>query len=452
MNPGGYAMKAIRRVSALLLCLLLAFSFPTAALAAGSGVYDIRLTTDGVKESVTLKAFDPEYDGNIHVSLRSLAVALKSTDKKFSLTKEKTENDGTCWYITTKKAQGAVEEYPTAVTSSLSLNRIFLDGKEKKYYTYAAGEDLFMNLTDIQLLFDMSFERVGERELALHPDVSFRPVLSELREAGWFSYCNSVLVGDADTERILFSNNRLRPVPVASLTKLMTYLLTAEAIERGDVSPDALVKVSARAATLSQSPSEGIIWLSEGLEVPMQELLEALLICSSNEAAVVLAEYLSGSVEAFVERMNERAAELGLTFTRYYNPNGLPTYSGGVLPCKVQNLMTAGELFRLSSYILEHFPEVTDIASEQLVALKVMDYNRYNSNHQLFNVEGVNGLKTGYTDGADSCVVVSLPVTAKGETHTVLVIVLGAETAAIRNRTAEMLLRYAQTYYMEHGF
>ena len=184
----------------------------------------------------------------------------------------------------------------------------------------------------------------------------------------------------------------------------------------------------------------------------MDEVLQALLVASSNESAVMLAEHVCGSVEAFVGRMNARAQELGLHSTVFYNPNGLPTYSGGSVSGKIQNVMSTVDVFNLSRYILANFPEITEITSKQLCTLPTMEFNFFNSNHALFNVEGVTGLKTGFTNRAGSCVVEALPVTSEGETHNLIVIVLGSETTAERNRIAQILLQYGKDHYELNGF
>ena len=196
---------------------------------------------------------------------------------------------------------------------------------------------------------------------------------------------------------------------------------------------------------LSRS-GDGIVPLTAGTDVPFQELLEAMLIASSNESALALAEYTCGSEAAFVERMNRRAQELGLASVTMFNCNGLPSFTGDAIPVKRQNLMSAEDLFRLSRHILKNYPEITQITSRQLAHMPHLnDYWTANSNPLVYNLEGVNGLKTGHTNRAGYCVAASMPVGREDGMHTVVLILMGAETAELRGQAAEILLRYAKT-------
>ena len=204
------------------------------------------------------------------------------------------------------------------------------------------------------------------------------------------------------------------------------------------------VQISANAQRLSQS-GDGMVVLNAGEAKPFRELLEAMLVASSNESALALAEHLCGSEEAFVVRMNEKARELGLKTTVMYNCNGLPSFSGGSMPVKRQNRMSAEDLYRLCTLLLERYPDLTDITSVALAHMPSLnDYRTANSNPLLYNMPGVNGLKTGSTNKAGYCVAATLPVQdAAGESHTLVLILLGAETADVRGQVAEILLRYA---------
>ena len=177
-----------------------------------------------------------------------------------------------------------------------------------------------------------------------------------------------------------------------------------------------------------------------------------MLLASSNEAAVTLAAHTAGSSDAFVERMNARAKELGLSTARFYTPNGLPSYSSSAVSAKRQNSMSAIDLFALCSYLLANERDILSITSRQLGSMKTLNYSTYNTNPMVFNVPGVTGLKTGSTNRAGYCLTVSMPVTRGGETHDVVLVLLGAETATLRNQAAEILLRWARDYYAGHDF
>ena len=176
--------------------------------------------------------------------------------------------------------------------------------------------------------------------------------------------------------------------------------------------------------------------------------MDAMMVASSNEAAIALAEHLCGSEDAFVERMNARARELGLYSATMYNCNGLPSYDGGNTPFKRQNKMSAADLFLLTQLILQRYPEITEITSTTLAHMPSLnDYWTANSNPLVYNMTGITGLKTGSTDRAGYCLVATMPVQKDGQTHNVVLVLLGAETAAVRGQAAEILLRYARALY-----
>ena len=175
-------------------------------------------------------------------------------------------------------------------------------------------------------------------------------------------------------------------------------------------------------------------------------------MASSNESAAALAVHTAGSSEAFVARMNERAGELGLYTARFYTPHGLPSYSGGTIPAKRQNRMSAEDMFKLCAYLLKNEGEITKLTSRQYANLPTLKYSTSNTNTLVYNVPGVTGLKTGSTDRAGYCVAVSLPVTRDGETHNIVLVILGAETPDLRGQAGEILLRWAQDYYAVHAF
>ena len=183
--------------------------------------------------------------------------------------------------------------------------------------------------------------------------------------------------------------------------------------------------------------------------VPFRELLEAMLIASSNECALALAEHLCGNEQNFVARMNSKAAELGLQTAKIYNCHGLPSYTdNSSIPIKRQNMMSVDDLFRLIQHILSNYPEVTQITSLKLAHMPSLnDYWTANSNPMVYNVEGVNGLKTGHTNRAGYCVAASMPLGQEGDSHTVVLILTGAESAELRGQAAEILLRYARTVF-----
>jgi len=231
----------------------------------------------------------------------------------------------------------------------------------------------------------------------------------------------------------------------------MSYLLFAEALADGRMAMTDLVKISPEASALSRS-ADGIIPMDAGKQVPVSELMDGMLLASSNESALALAEYLCGSEAAFVEQMNRRAEELGYRSARFYTPHGLPVYTRSAVTAKLQNCMSAMELFKLCRLLLTQYPELTEITRQKFARLESLEYTTANSNPLVFNLEGVDGLKTGSTNRAGYCLAASMPVTHGGDTHEIVLILLGAETAELRGQAAEILLRAAQRHYEQNGF
>ena len=139
----------------------------------------------------------------------------------------------------------------------------------------------------------------------------------------------------------------------------------------------------------------------------MQDLLFGALLPSSNECALCLAETVAGSEETFVQRMNQKALDLGLSQTFFYNCHGLPSYTEDSIPAKRQNRMSAEDMFRLVSYLLKVYPQITDITSLENATLQSLNLEVRNTNPLLHNLPEVTGLKTGTTNKAGACLVTS---------------------------------------------
>lgn len=442
-------MKNLRTVLALLLCLCALLALPCAAAAAEPMPFALRVRVEGGRDR-DVRAYEDGYPGNLYLSLADLSQTLDGTDKQFLFAYD-AKND--LFTITTGRHAAAAEGTPSvaprgdAASLDLTRSRLYVDGAERRYYSYRSGnKDLYLSLTDVQLLLDLTATRPDEGSVVLDPGRPFAPDLKELERQGYFDAIAAVALGDADTGKLLYSRDCRRTLPIASLSKLMSYLLLREAADRGELSFSDSVTVTAEAARIARS-EDGMIFMSEGMHVPLQELVDAMLLASSNEAAASLAAHAASSPEAFVERMNARAKELGLSSARFYTPHGLPVYSASGVTAKLQNKMSALDMFRLCSYLLKAYPDVTEITSRQYSTMQTLKYSTANTNTLVYNLPGVNGLKTGSTNRAGYCVAVSLPVERGGETHTLVLVLLGAETAELRGQAGEILLRWAQNTY-----
>lgn len=451
-------MKAARRLLCLLLCLMLLGALGAPAVAAEPTPFAVTVSVSG-RESAQVRAFWESYEGNLYLSLTDLSLALEGTEKQFKLVWSSGGNEGEVFTLkmgqrpATGTGNGAPEPTQTPVPEALwtTRHRLFVDESERRYYSYRPGwRDLFLSLTDVQLCLDMTAEILDEGHVALWPERPFTPEPEALLAAGWFEAVGAYLVADADTDKVLYSYNPRLALPVASLSKLMSYLVLSEGIEAGELSLDGKLAVSARAEALSKTP-DGLIDVHAGQQVSVAELMSAMLVASSNEAALVLAEGLCGSEEAFVARMNQRAEELGLRSAVFRSAHGLPVYTGSV-PAKRQNEMSAQDLFVLCRLLLDDYPHITGLSGQRYVKLEELAYNTANSNPLVFNMPGVNGLKTGSTNRAGYCLAASLPVTVGNETHTLVLVLLGAETAQLRGQAAELLLRAAKRQCEAQGF
>ena len=455
-------MSRIRRIGCLLSCALILLTSCGAAAHAEENTWmmPVILTAYVGDGACGVRAYHAGYENNLYLSLLDLSLALDGTDRQFSFSYGKTAQDGE--YHSLRFGEGynsetnGIAQLPFDQREDVWLtfrrNRLFVDGEDRKYYTYReGGYDLFMSLIDVQLLLGCTLTKLSGTAIRIEPDRPFAPEYSALAVSGYLDTAGVFALGDVNNGTLLFGHDYMRTVSIASTTKLMTYLLTVEAIGRGEIREDTEVTISERVARLSQS-ADGIIKMEPGQTVTVKELLSAMLVASSNESASALAECVAGSVESFVARMNARAQELGLTTAVFYTPDGLPVYTPEVIPVKRQNCMSASDLFRLSAFIVGNYPAVTAITSQTYASLPSLKYTTANSNPLVFNLQGVNGLKTGSTNRAGYCLVASMPVTYGNETHTLVLVLLGSEHASDRGQAAELLLRCAENEIAKVGF
>lgn len=398
-----------------------------------------------------LRCVDDNYSGNRYASLRSLAAILKDTELKFSF---RVADDGII--ITRGKAYEPLgyenTEYGEEAQATgfyfqynLKKNDMTVDGEKRICYTMIGKDDegntdVFVNLSNIVLDLDIPMSYDGET-VTIETEKGFEVDLDSLNKDGYFLALHSALVGDASTGKVYFSKNENLPVAIASTTKLMTYLLVKENISSGNISAGDMVNISKNVEELSAG-GDAVYKLKEGMQISVDELLAAMLLSSSNEAALALAEHVSGNEKTFVELMNNRAKEIGLSDdTVFFNCNGLPVFSGNVLATKQQNLMTANDMFLLVSHILLVYPEITDITSKEEIYLDVIQAKATNTNPMLSNLEGVVGLKTGTTDRAGCCLVTAMKVSKDDSEHMIIGVEFGAENVFTRNTSSEVLLR-----------
>ena len=243
--------------------------------------------------------------------------------------------------------------------------------------------------------------------------------------------CKSAVLMEASTGRILYAHNPAEAMPPASVTKIMTLLLVMERIDEGALKWEDTITASAHAASMGGSQ----IFLKEGEQMTARDLIKSVVIASANDAAVALAEHTYGSEEAFVKRMNERAAELGMTATHFENTNGLDDTA--------QNHVTsAGDIAIMSRELIRH-TEILEFSSTWMDTIRNGQFGLTNTNRLVRFYRGCNGLKTGSTAKAGFCV----SVTAEREAMTLICVIMGAENRDIRNAEAQKLLDWGFATY-----
>lgn len=240
----------------------------------------------------------------------------------------------------------------------------------------------------------------------------------------------SALLMEKQTGTVLFAKDEHTPREPASVTKVMTLLLTMEAIDSGALSYDDTVTGSAHAASMGGSQ----IWLKEGEQMRVEELIKAVCVVSGNDAAVALGEHLAGSEEAFVARMNERAKELGMNDTHFVNCTGLPADG---------HVTSAYDIALMSRELIWHHPDIRRFTTIWMDSLRDGQSMLVNTNKLIRFYPGATGLKTGSTSSAKYCI----SATAEKDGMELIAVVLGGSTSDKRFSDAKVLLNYGFASY-----
>ena len=237
--------------------------------------------------------------------------------------------------------------------------------------------------------------------------------------------CRAAILIDQTSGAVLYEMNADQTMPIASITKVMTLLLTFEAVHAGRLTMDTAVPVSEHAYHMGGSQ----IWLEPGEQFTLDEMLKAICVSSANDAAVAVAELVGGSELAFVQQMNARAAELGMEHTTFRNACGLDTEG---------HLSTARDVAIMSRTILTTCPEVLHYTGIWTDTLRGGATQLVNTNKLLHRYNGITGLKTGTTGGAGVCISAS----AARDGLRLVAVILGAPSSKDRFEAAAALLDY----------
>lgn len=246
----------------------------------------------------------------------------------------------------------------------------------------------------------------------------------------------SAILLDADTGTIIYEKNSHDKLPPASITKVMTMLLTMEAIDEGQLKWTDKVRTSEYAASMGGSQ----IFLEAGEEMTVDEMLKGIAMASGNDASVAMAEKIAGSEQSFVKMMNEKAAELGMKDTHFVNCNGLPA----------ENHYTSAHDIAVMSRELLKYDQITKYTGAYQDYLRKDSEKPFwlvNTNKLVRFYTGADGLKTGYTSEAKFC----LSATAKRDGLRAVAVVMGAPDTKTRNNEVSRMFDYAFSQYTMHS-
>ncbi|MCL2080544.1 MAG: D-alanyl-D-alanine carboxypeptidase [Oscillospiraceae bacterium] len=240
----------------------------------------------------------------------------------------------------------------------------------------------------------------------------------------------SAILIEKETGNILFALNEREARPPASVTKVMTMLIVMDALDGGIIKLEDKVPVSAFAQNMGGSQ----VYMHEGEEYTVKDMLKAIVIASGNDASVAMAEYLAGSEETFVGRMNERAAELGMTDTVFKNCSGLPEDG---------HVTSARDIALMSRELLLKHPSIRDYTTIWMDSLRDGTFTLSNTNRLVRFYQGATGLKTGSTSLAKFC----LSASAERDGMELVAVIMAADSSDIRFAAARKLLDFGFANY-----
>jgi len=251
-------------------------------------------------------------------------------------------------------------------------------------------------------------------------------------EENLLANAKSGMLIEATTGKILYEKNKDERVAVASMTKMVAQIIILESIEKGALSWDEKITVSKNAADMGGSQ----IWLQQGEQMTVRDLMKGITMASANDATVALAERIAGTEQAFVDLMNEKVKELGLKNTNFTNPTGLD---------EDNHYSSAYDMAIIAQELLKH-DGILEFSSVYEDYIRQDTPNKFwvvNTNKLIRFYEGADGLKTGFTDNAGYC----MAVTAKRDGMRLIAITLGEEKGSVRNTETSELLDYGFNIY-----
>lgn len=246
------------------------------------------------------------------------------------------------------------------------------------------------------------------------------------------SYSESAILIEPTTNTILYELNKDERKAPASMTKLMTMLIIVEEIDKGNIKLNDMVTISQNAADMGGSQ----VFLEANMEIEVEQLLKGIAIASGNDAAVAMAEYIAGSTDEFVEMMNQKVKELGLVNTHFANVHGLDTDD---------HYSTAYDMAQIARELLKHelILDYTSLYEDYLIKPDGSKTWLVNTNKLVRFYDGVDGLKTGYTENAKYC----LTATARREKIRFITVTMGVDSSEHRSNDTTSMLNYGFANY-----
>ncbi|HSH35453.1 D-alanyl-D-alanine carboxypeptidase family protein [Schnuerera sp.] len=249
----------------------------------------------------------------------------------------------------------------------------------------------------------------------------------------------SYLLGDYETGQILEEYNIDESIEIASISKLMSYLVVMKNIEEGLFSLNDRVYIDEDITQVNGSSLK----LEEGEVFTIDELLKAGMVVSANDAIYALAKYVAGTEENFVKLMNHEANKLGLESGFFVNSTGLPEG-------EFQNKMSTEDVFKLSRHIIYEYPEILSLTTIPYIEQKSREYRRENTNPLLNEIKEIDGLKTGFTNKAGHCLVSTFNMQGDNmetENLRLISIVMGTKNEGKRKEIGNKLVQYGLKNY-----
>ena len=239
----------------------------------------------------------------------------------------------------------------------------------------------------------------------------------------------SALLMDVATGKVLYENNAHEALPPASVTKVMTMLLVMEAIDQGKIGWDDMVTASEAAAAKGGSQ----IYLKVGESMSVTDMVKSIAVSSANDCACAMAEHIAGSEAAFVQRMNDRAKELGMNDTNFVNCTGLDDGEEAAA-----HKTSAYDIALMSRQLLKYHPDIKKFTTIWMDTVRDGSFGLSNTNKLVRFYSGATGLKTGFTSGAGYC----LSASAQREGMELIAVVMGCETSTERFAACKSMLDY----------